>query len=128
MASHALNDPIFADRKRQRDLEVDLISTKTYASKIETELSFIKREAKIKRLEDQDQNASSALTLTRLHKMEQERKDIASELSEAKQDAREAKQLLKETTSALEDHTKRSEAEIRDLKAKLSQVGCFKGS
>ena len=108
-------------RKRHRDMEAEIIQTKAHASRLEIELSELKRQEKIRRLETPQKEGPSALA-TRVSQLERERKELILELNQTRKDNSEMKAKWERNTSELEKLQKSSVLEKRQLQMRLAEV------
>lgn len=108
-------------RKRHRDMEAEIIHTKAHASKLEIELSELKRQEKIRRLELPQKEGSRDLA-TRVSQLERERKELILELNQTRKESSEIKEKWEQSTSELEKLRKTSVLEKRELQMKLADV------
>lgn len=115
-------------RKRHRDMEAEIIQTKAHVSRLETELSELKRQEKVRRLE-KPQEGSSDLA-TRVSQLERERKELILELNQTRKENSEMKAKWERNTSELEKLQKSSVLEKRDLRMRLAEVrpACSRGA
>lgn len=110
-------------RKRNRDMEAEIIQTKAHASRLEMELSELKRQEKIRRLEMPQKEGSSDLT-SRVSQLERERKELILELNQTRKENSEVKEKWERNTSELEKLKKTSALEKRELQMRLTEVSC----
>lgn len=110
-------------RKRQRDMEAEIIQTKTHASRLEIELSEMKKQEKIRRLTlEEPQKGGPRDQTARVNQLEMERKELILELNQTRKVSSEMKEKFERNTSKLEKLQKSSELEKRELQLRLSEV------
>ena len=123
MAARSSLEAAADGRKRRRDMEAEIIQTKAHASRLEIELSELKKQEKIRRLTlEEPQKGGPQDQATRVNQLERERKELILELNQTRRESSEMKEKFERNASKLEKLQKSSELEKRDLQLRLSEV------
>ena len=113
----------YSNRKRLRETETELLLSKAHASKLEIELAGLKRDEKLRKVEESQKKDDSYQNMVdRVHKLEVERKELLVQLKDTKDDLSTVKCKLCMKSKAFDDHHTLTASQLRDLEAKVIEV------
>ena len=123
MASFSTDQYSNVNRKRLREAEAELILCKAHASKLEVELAGLKRNEKIRKIEEsQRKEIPNEDIVDRVHKLEFERKALLIELKDTKDGFSNAKDELIAKTRDFDCLQNLTTSRLQNMEMKVVEV------